>query len=135
MGIKKDKDICQIADWPTQTDVDTYHGDSLNAPIQPTLEPMRPALTSIHSAWNEKLWELLETDYLQDTGYSNAEMIAVFFNRLAQLSRTLRESRPREHETEAQFEERQTGRVAKNRQRRQRANTRRATVCAIYCMS
>lgn len=128
MGIKRDKDICEITGLPTNDDVDDYDDDPLNAPIQPSLDPMRPSFFSIHSEWNEKLWELLETDSLEDTGYDSAGMKQVFFKRLVQLARIIRESHQRNDETEEQFEERQTGRVAEERKRRQRMHTRRTTV-------
>jgi hypothetical protein len=73
----------------------------------------------------------LETEEFWDTGYDSVEMRKAFFNRLSQLARTIRDSRPRENETQEQFEERCTGNSAR---KRQRAHTRRSTVRTI-CIS
>lgn len=131
IGIRHDKDICQIEDLPTQRIIDAYDDDPCNAIVKPTLDPMRPALTKIRSEWNETLWELLETEELRETGFDSIEMRSAFFNRLSQLARTIRDLRRRDNETQAQFEERRTGNAAK---RRQRAHTRRSTVRTI-CIS
>jgi hypothetical protein len=117
IGIKHDRDIYQIDDLPTQFAIDAYDDDPCNAVVKPSLDPMRPALTSIRSEWNEKLWELLETEELRDTGYDSVEMRKAFFNRLSQLAQTIRDSRRRENETQEQFEEHCMGNAAKKRQR------------------
>ena len=135
MGIKQDKDICKVADLPTVDDVDDYDNDPRNAAIKPSLDPMRPSFFSIRSEWNERLWKLLETDSLHDTGFDSAGMKQAFFNRLVRLARTLRESHQRNDETEVQFEERQTGHIAEQRKGWQRAHTRRKTVCSILCVN
>ncbi|KAF8735554.1 hypothetical protein AX14_001874 [Amanita brunnescens Koide BX004] len=80
MGIKQDKDICKVADLPTVDDVDDYNNDPHNAAIKPSLDPMRPSFFSIRSEWNERLWKLLETDSLHDTGFDSAGMKQAFFN-------------------------------------------------------
>ena len=54
--------ICDIRDLPTEDVVNEYDDDPVNAAIQPTLDPMRPAFVDIRSEWNEKLWQLLETN-------------------------------------------------------------------------
>jgi hypothetical protein len=59
---------------PTQFAIDAYDDDPCNVVVKPSLDPMRPALTSIRSEWNEKLWELLETEELRDTGYNSVKM-------------------------------------------------------------
>ena len=127
IGIKQDKDICELQDLPTEDAVEDYDNDPENAPIQPTLDPMRPALVRIRSEWNEQLWQLLEADMLEDTGFDSAEMKNAFLSRLTRLARVVRESRRRVNETQEQFEGRRTGH-AENQRMRQRAHTRRATV-------
>lgn len=129
--IKKDKDICEVQDLPTADIIEDYDIDPENAPIQPTLDPMRPALVRIRSGWNEQLWELLEAEMLEDTGFNSGEMKNAFFNRLTRLARVIRESRQRANETQEQFEERRTGHIAEKQRGRQRAHTRRATVSRI----
>ncbi|KAM6490443.1 hypothetical protein JOM56_014116 [Amanita muscaria] len=127
IGINQDNEIIGIA-LPSKEDTEEYEDDPSHSSLQPSLNPMRPVLDDVKVLWNLELWELLQEDIVKDKDFSATvlmEMKKVFFLRLGRLKRLVRESVPRNTETQEEFERRSGGSAGKNRQR---AHTRRKTL-------
>lgn len=136
MGMKHDKDIV-AAELASAEEVEEYEFEEDDAPVQPTLDPMRPFLPRPESSWNKQLWILLVAEFFQiDEFDANTigKMGAMFHDRLKRLHRLHKLSVPQDGENYEDFVEHREQK-ARNTRRRQRAHTRRGTVRFTDCLN
>lgn len=92
MGMTKDKDIACIA-LASAEDAEQYEIEEDDAPVQPTLDPMRPFLPKPSSTWNQKLWCLLAASIAEQHEFDGPtwkEMEKAFYERLKRLNALLK---------------------------------------------
>lgn len=92
MGMTKDKDIVSLA-LASAEDAQEYEKKEDDAPVQPTLDPMRPFLPKPSSTWNKKLWCLLAASIAKQHKFDGPtwkEMEKAFYERLKRLNALLK---------------------------------------------
>lgn len=127
MGITKDKEIIQVQS-PTEEEVGEYEEEGDAAHVQPSLDPMRPYLPVPKLSWNAKLWDLLLLDMQTRVSIEPdavTEMEEAFYKRLTSLFRTRKQIVDNDDEEKAPQRREKELRT----KQRQRASTRRQTVC------
>lgn len=97
MGIKHDKDVCEI-DCATEEDIEEFEEGATTAP---GLNPMRPYLESTkRNSWNDTLCDMFVEYFEEEMGEQNMiladedkeEVERMFLDRLARLSRPWRDN-------------------------------------------
>lgn len=92
MGMKKDKDIA-IIELASIKEAEEYEIETDDAPVQPTLHPMRPFLPKPSSPWNKKIWYLLAENIAKKHEFDEPtwkEMEKAFYDRLKRLNSLLK---------------------------------------------
>jgi len=133
IGIKKDKEIIQVQ-CPTEIEVGEYEEEGDAAKVQPSLDPMCPYLSPVPKlSWNARLWDLLLLDIQANFQIEHdalPEMEEAFYKRLERLFRT-RKGIVESNENDEEGATQKRDKELRNKQR-QRASTRRQTVC-FFC--
>jgi hypothetical protein len=103
----------------------------------PTLEPMTPNWATLHGYWNSRLFDLFLDEFndendttVEADSEDGRQIYSIFFDRLYRLQRRIFQSQPGDGETHTEAQQRVKSNLAR-KQRLQRPNTRRKTVCGF----